>query len=58
MRRGYDPHYGSRQQLQDSSERNMIIARERDKLKTENEELKLQIIELKAILVYMTEGEQ
>ena len=57
MRRGYDPNYGSREQLKDSSERNMIIARERDKLKTENEELKLEIIELKAILVYMTEGE-
>jgi hypothetical protein len=57
MRRGYDPHYGSRQQLQDSSERNMIIARERDKLKTENQELQDQITELKAIIKYMTEGE-
>jgi hypothetical protein len=57
MRRGYDPNYGSRQQLQDSSERNMIIARERDKLKTENRELQDQITELKAIINYMTEGE-
>jgi hypothetical protein len=57
MRRGYDPSYGSRQQLQDSSERNMIIARERDKLKTENQELQNQITELKAIIKYMTEGE-
>jgi hypothetical protein len=57
MRRGYDPNYGSRQQLQDSSERNMIIARERDKLKTENRELQDQITELKAIIKYMTEGE-
>jgi len=57
MRRSYDPSYGSRQQLQDSSERNMIIARERDKLKTENQELQDQIKELKAIIKYMTEGE-
>jgi hypothetical protein len=57
MRRGYDPHYGNRQQLQDSSERNMIIARERDKLKTENQELHDQITELKAIIKYITEGE-
>jgi hypothetical protein len=57
MRRGYDPNYGSRQQLQDSSERNMIIARERDKFKKENQELQDQITELKAIIKYMTEGE-
>jgi len=57
MRRSYDPHYGSREQLRDSSERYMIAARERDALKTENKELQEQITELKAIIAYMTEGE-
>lgn len=36
MRRGYDPRYGSREQLRDSAEHGMKVARERDKLKTEN----------------------
>jgi glutamate synthase domain-containing protein 3 len=40
MRRSYDPSYGSRQQLKDCHEHGMIVARERDKLKTENAELK------------------
>ncbi len=57
MRRGYDPTYGSREQLRDSAERNMAIARERDALKAENKELQDQITELKAMIKYMTEGE-
>lgn len=47
MRRGYDPNYGSRQQLKDSAERNMAIARERDALKTENAALLEEIKEFK-----------
>jgi len=43
MRRGYDPSYGSREQLKDSAQRNMAIARERDTLKAENAELKKQL---------------
>ena len=57
MRRGYDPTYGSREQLRDSAERNMAIARERDALKAENAELLDEIKELKAILEYIQEGE-
>ena len=57
MRRGYDPSYGSREQLKDSAERNMAIARERDTLKTENAALLDEIKELKAILKYIQEGE-
>ena len=57
MRRSYDPHYGSREQLRDSAEHGMKVARERDALKAENAELKLEIVELKAIIKYMTEGE-
>ena len=58
MRRGYDPSYGSREQLRDSTERNMAIARERDKLKTENAALQDEITELKALIAYITQGEQ
>jgi hypothetical protein len=58
MRRGYDPSYGSREQLRDSTDRNMAIARERDKLKTENAALIDEITELKAIIAYITQGEQ
>ena len=36
MRRGYDPGYGSREQLKDCQEQGMKTARERDTLKTEN----------------------
>ena len=36
MRRGYDPGYGSREQLKDCQEQGMKAARERDTLKTEN----------------------
>jgi len=57
MRRSYDPSYGSREQLKDSAERNMAIARERDTLKAENAELLDEIKELKAILKYIQEGE-
>ena len=57
MRRSYDPSYGSREQLKDSAERNMAIARERDALKTENAALLDEIKELKAILKYIQEGE-
>jgi hypothetical protein len=36
MRRGYDPGYGSREQLKDCQEQGMKAARERDTLKAEN----------------------
>ena len=55
MRRGYDPNYGSRQQLKDSAERNMAIARERDTLKAENAELTERLKELTALLKFLTE---
>ena len=38
MRRGYDPKYGSREQLRDSAEHGMKVARERDELKRKNDE--------------------
>lgn len=57
MRRSYDPHYGSREQLRDSAEHGMKVARERDALKAENKELQEQITELKALIAYITEGE-
>ena len=57
MRRSYDPHYGSREQLKDSAEHGMKVARERDALKKENQELLDQITELKALIAYITEGE-
>jgi cbb3-type cytochrome oxidase cytochrome c subunit len=57
MRRSYDPHYGSREQLRNSSEQYMIAARERDALKTENAKLLDEITELKALIAYITEGE-
>ena len=43
MKRGYDPHYGSREQLRAQSEHGMKVARERDALKAENEKLKALI---------------
>jgi flagellar motility protein MotE (MotC chaperone) len=55
MRRGYDPSYGSREQLKDSAERNMAIARERDTLKAENAELTERLKELTALLKFLTE---
>ena len=57
MRRNYDPQYGSREQLRDSAEHGMKVARERDALKKENQELLDQITELKALIAYITEGE-
>ena len=39
MRRSYDPRYGNREQLRDSAEHGMKVARERDALKAENKEL-------------------
>ena len=56
MRRSYDPHYGSREQLRDSAEHGMKVARERDALKTENAALLDEIKELKAMIAYITEG--
>ena len=57
MRRSYDPHYGSREQLKDSHESGMQLRREVDALKKENKELLDQITELKALVKYITEGE-
>jgi cell division protein FtsB len=57
MRRSYDPHYGSREQLRAQSEHGMKVARERDALKAENAALLDEINELKAILKYIQEGE-
>ena len=56
MRRGYDPHYGSREQLKDCHESGMKLRREVDALKAENAELLEQITELKAMIAYITEG--
>lgn len=50
MRRGYDPDYGSRQQLKDCHEAGMKLRREID-------ELKAEIVELKALIKYISEGE-
>jgi hypothetical protein len=52
MRRGYDPGYGSREQLKDCVEQGMKAARERDALKTENAKLQDRIIELETIIKY------
>jgi len=57
MSRGYDTRYGSREQLRDSAEHGMKVARERDKLKTENAALQDEITELKALIAYITQGE-
>ena len=50
MRRSYDPNYGSREQLKDCHQAGMALMRERDALKAE-------IVELKALIKYITEGE-
>ena len=52
MRRSYDPHYGSREQLRDSAEHGMKVARERDALKAENAKLQDRITELETIIKY------
>jgi len=57
MRRSYDPHYGSREQLRDSAEHGMKVMRERDALKTKNAKLLDEITELKALIAYITGGE-
>ena len=57
MRRSYDPHYGSREQLKDCHQAGMALMRERDALKAENKELLDQITELNAIIRYIQEGE-
>ena len=57
MRRSYDPRYGSREQLRDSAEHGLKLARERDALKTENAALLEEIKELKALIAHLTEGE-
>ncbi len=55
MRRGYDPNYGSREQLRLSAERNMALARERDALIVEKLELVERLKELTALLKFLTE---
>jgi len=55
MRRGYDPSYGSREQLRLASERNMALARERDALILEKLELVERLKELTALLKFLTE---
>jgi hypothetical protein len=64
MRRSYDPHYGSREQLRDSAERGMKLARELDALTAQKAILEDQakalideLTELKALLAYITQGE-
>jgi len=57
MRRSYDPRYGSREQLRDSAEHGMKVARERDALKAQNAELLEEIKELKAMITYLSKGE-
>ena len=54
MRRGYDPGYGSREQLKACHEQGMKVARERDALKIENAELNEQII---GLIAYIAEFE-
>ena len=55
MRRSYDPHYGSREQLRNSAEHGMKVMRERDALKAENAELTERLKELTALLKFLTE---
>ena len=55
MRRSYDPHYGSREQLKDCHQAGMALMRERDALKTENAELTERLKELTALLKFLTE---
>ena len=55
MRRSYDPHYGSREQLKDCHESGMKLRREVDALKAENAELIERLKELTALLKFLTE---
>ena len=57
MRRSYDPHYGSREQLKDCHESGMKLRRECDQLKTVNAALLEEIKELRALIAHLTEGE-
>lgn len=57
MRRSYNPRYGSQEQLRDSAEHGMKVARERDALKAQNAELLEEIKELKAMITYLSKGE-
>ena len=57
MRKSYNPHYGSREQLKDCHESGMKLRRECDQLKTENAALLEQIKELKSLIAHITEGE-
>ena len=57
MRRSYDPHYGSREQLKDCHESGMKLRRECDQLKTENAALLEEIKELKVFIAHITKGE-
>ena len=52
MRRSYDPHYGSREQLKDCHQAGMALMRERDALKAENAKLQDRITELETIIKY------
>ena len=56
MRRSYDPNYGSREQLRDSAEQGMKVARERDALKAENAELLEELKELKAMITFLSKA--
>ena len=55
MRRGSDPSYGSRDQLKASSERNMVLARERDELKKNVDQMTGHIQELQWRIEELTE---
>ena len=55
MRRSYDPHYGSREQLKDCHQAGMALMRERDALKAENAELTERLKELTVLLKFLTE---
>ena len=56
MRRGYDPAWGSREQLRAQSEHGMKVARERDALKAENAELLEELKELKAMITFLSKA--
>jgi len=55
MRRSYDPHYGSREQLRDSAEHGMKVARERDAMKATNDQMTGHITELQWRIEELTE---
>lgn len=53
MRRGYDPNYGSREQLADCHKRGMELARERDQLLKDITKMKWDLEQHKLLLVCM-----